>query len=116
MSLSIYKWNSPDEEEEVPGEGSGFSRAWVTESTDCGCGESWPIMKRTVDCILHTGSGTGGGSTKSVRGEGRMSKTSRIMRSYAVGSTLGGIGDPPSCVPLVKAVGSPKQIKALSTW
>ena len=65
-------------------------------STDCGCGEDWAIMKRAGVCILQTGSGTVGASTSGVRGEGGMWSTSSMMRSYAVGSTFGGIGEPPS--------------------
>ena len=66
-------------------------------------------MKRAGVCILQFGFGTGGGSTNGVRGEGRMFSTSSMMRSYAVGSKLGGIGETPSCV-----VGALKQ-KLLNT-
>ena len=95
MSLSIHKFSSPDEEEEVAGDGDGFTHAWVTASRDCGCGEAWTIVKRAGVLTLHTGSGTGGGSTKGVRGEGGMSSTSSIMRLYAVGSPSERRGDPP---------------------
>ena len=77
--------------------------------TDCGCGEDLAILKRAGVCISHTGSGTGRGSTNCVRGEGRMSSTSSIMRSYAVGLTFGGISEPPFCVTGVTAVESLKQ-------
>ena len=52
-----------DEEEEVAGEGSGFTHAWAVESTDFGCGEAWAIAKRAGICISHTGSRTGGGAS-----------------------------------------------------
>ena len=48
-------------------------------------------MKRASVCISHTGSGTGSGSTKGVSGEGRMSSTSSMMRSHAVGSRIEGL-------------------------
>ena len=38
-----------------------------------------------------------------------MSSTSNVISSYAVGSTFGGIGEPPSCVTGVTAVESLKQ-------
>ena len=47
-------------------------------------------------CLSHTGSGTGLGSIKGVSGEGKMSSTSSMMRSFAVESTFVGIGEPPS--------------------
>ena len=53
-------------------------------------------MKRAGVCISQTGSATVGASTSGVRGDGKMSSTSSIMSSYAVGSTFGGIGEPPS--------------------
>ena len=43
-----------------------------------------------LNLISHAGSGTGGGSTKRVSGDGRISSTSSMIRSYAVGSTFGG--------------------------
>ena len=102
--VALYKCNSPDEEEEVAGEGSRLTRACVVESTDRDCGEAWAIVKRAGVCISHTSSGTGGGSTKGVRQEGRMLSTSSIVRSHAVGSTFGGLDDPTSCVNEVTAV------------
>ena len=65
-------------------------------------------------CISHTVSGTGWGSTKGVSGEGRMSSTSRMMMSYAVGSEFGEIGEPPCSAVVVTAVESLKQ-KVLNT-
>ena len=53
------------------------------------------IVKRAGVCISQTGSGTGGGSTNGMGGEGRMSPTSSMMRLYAVALTFGGIGEPP---------------------
>ena len=52
-------------------------------------------MKRAGVCISQTGSGIWGGSTKVVNGEGRVSSTCSMMRSYDVGSTFGGTGEPP---------------------
>ena len=80
----------------MAGEGSGFTRAKFAVSTDCGYGENWAIVKRAGVCILQTGSGTVGASISGVRGEGRMSLTSSMTTSYAVGWTFGGIGEPPS--------------------
>ena len=94
--LSIYRWSSPELEEEVAGEGSGFTRAFLAVSTDCGYGEDCSIVKSAAVCIPHSGSGIGGGSTNGVRGEGKMSSTSSMMWSYAFGSTFGGIGELPS--------------------
>ena len=68
-------------------------------------------MKRAGVCILHTGSGTGWGSPNVLSGERKMSLTCSIMRSYAVGSTFGGIGEPPSCAMGVTALESLKQKK-----
>ena len=65
-------------------------------STDSGCGEVCTILKRAVVCISQTGSGTVGASTNGVRDDGRISSTSSMIRSYTVGSTFGGIGEPPS--------------------
>ena len=53
-------------------------------------------MKREGVCISQTGSGTVGASTNGVRGDGKMTSTSSMMRFYAVGSTFGGITEPPS--------------------
>ena len=39
VSLSIYRWCLPEEEEEVAGEASGFISALFAVSTDCVCGE-----------------------------------------------------------------------------
>ena len=66
-------------------------------------------MKKAGVCILHSDSGTGWGSTNGVRGQGKMSSMSSIMRSYAVGSTIGGTGEPPSCAIGVTVVESLKQ-------
>ena len=54
------------------------------------------------------------GSAKGMSGEGRMSSTSSMMKSYAVGSTFGGFGEPSSCAVVVTAVESLKQ-KVLKT-
>ena len=43
--------------------------------------------------------------------EGKMSSTSSMMISYAVGSTFRGIGEPLSCAVVVAAVESLKQEK-----
>ena len=56
-----------------------------------------PIVKRAGVCITHIGWCTGGGSTNVVSCKGQMSSSSSIMRSHAVGSTFGGIGQPLSC-------------------
>ena len=77
----------------MAGEGSGFTRAYFAVSTDCGCGEDWAIAMRAGVCISQTGSGTVGAITSGVRGAVKMSLTSSMMRSYAVGLTFGGIGE-----------------------
>ena len=43
-------------------------------------GDAWAIVKRAGVYMSHTGSGTGGGSTKAIKGEGRMSSRSIIRR------------------------------------
>ena len=80
----------------MAGEGSWFTRAKLAVSTDCGYGEDCTIVKRAGVCFLQTGSVTVGASSNGVRGDGRMSSTSSMMRSYDVGSTFRGIGEPPS--------------------
>ena len=88
----MYRCSSPYDEEEV----ARLTRAQMAESTDCGCEEAWDIVKRAGICIWHTGSGIRGGSIKGVSGYGKkMLSTSSIIRSYARGSTFGGIGEPP---------------------
>ena len=80
-------------------------------SKDCGSGEAWAIVNRAGVFISHTSSGSGGGSTNDVSGEGRMLSTSSIIRSYAVGSIFGGTGEPPSRAVVVIVVVLLKQEK-----
>ena len=52
------------------------------------------IVKSEGVCISQTGLGIVGAGTSGVRDDGRMSSSSSMMRSYAVGLTFGGIGEP----------------------
>ena len=96
VSLPTNKGSSPDDEEEVVGEGSGFTREYIAASTDCGQGEEGAIVMRTSVCIFQAGSGTGGASTIGVNGERKMSSTSSTMGSYSVDSIFRGTGEPSS--------------------
>ena len=67
-SLSMYRLSSPELEEDLTGEGSGFTHAQLAVSPDCGCEEDCAIVKRARVCISQTSSGTVGASTSGVRG------------------------------------------------
>ena len=58
--------------------------------------EGCAIVKKAGVCISQIGWGTVGANTSGVRGDGKMSSTSSMMRLYAVGSKFGGIVEPPS--------------------
>ena len=85
VSLPINSNYSPEEEEEVVGRGTGFTREMLAVFTDCGFGHAWANGKRAVVCISQTGSGIGGTYTSGVRVEGRVS--SRTMSICRFGSS-----------------------------
>ena len=120
VSLSIYRWSSPQlatTEVHLASEGSGFTRALFAVSTDCGSGVDWAIVKRAGVCISQTGSASVAACNSGVRDEGRMSSTSSMMRSYAVGSTFGGNGEPPSwCAGNCSGVTKAKRVLKASAW